>query len=276
MRPPRFADWVLKLLVRRGTAHDVIGDLHEEFFEFQLSELGSRRARAWYWRQVLGVLPRYGLLLGFGRAFAPRFHDSVDGSTNRGSIRASLLMDVRYSFRGLLRFPGFSITAVLILAMGIGAISTVFGAVYGVLLRPPPYERPEELVVVGGSLLGIGSPTLAASGSEYLDYREQAEAFSDLAALWPTRVNLTGGEKPVRVESVGTTSNLFSLLGVSPVLGRDFREDDAGGNIGYVAIISHNAWQTLFDGAADVIGRTVKMDGDPITIIGVMPQGFKN
>jgi predicted permease len=186
----------------------------------------------------------------------------------------SILQDVGYSLRVFRKAPGFSLIAVATLAMGIGANTAIFSVVNAVLLSPLPFDHPDELVVVGGQLPGIGSQDITASGPEYRDYIEQATSLSGLAATWNIDANITNGERPERWEVVLTSWNLFSMLRASPELGRDFKPEDAGGDIGYVAIISHAAWQRLFSGDSAVIGMSLRLDDDPITVVGVMPEGF--
>jgi putative ABC transport system permease protein len=183
--------------------------------------------------------------------------------------------DVRYSVRTLVRSPLFALVAVVTLALGVGGNTAIFSVVEDVLLRPLPYKDPDQLVVVGGDLPGIGVQDLTASPAEYRDYRDRAATLVDLAVSWPNNSNLTGSLEPQRVAIIAVTANYLSVLGRTPALGRDFKPEDALGEIGYVAILSWDAWHGLFNGDPDVVGKTVKLDDDPYTIIGVMPEDFE-
>ena len=137
-----------------------------------------------------------------------------------------LLQDLRYALRTLRGSPTFTLVAVLTLALGIGANTAIYSVVHDVLLRSLPYRSPERLVVVGGDLPGMGTQDLTASAPEYRDYRERGTTLEALAAAWPIDANLTSGVEPERVRTIAATSNLFSVLGRTPALGRDFRAED--------------------------------------------------
>ena len=184
--------------------------------------------------------------------------------------------DLRFAARGLARSPAFTAIAVLTLALGIGANTAIFSVVNAVLLRPLAYGEPERLVSVSSALKARGATNLPSSAPEYWDYRREVPAIQDIAAVWPININLTGHGDPERIQAAGVSTNYFSLLGVEPVLGRDFTPEDDGGRIGYVVLISWDLWQHRFGGDRDVIGKTVRLDDDPMTIIGVMPKGFRH
>jgi putative ABC transport system permease protein len=184
--------------------------------------------------------------------------------------------DVRFAMRGLARSPGFTAIAVLTLALGIGANTAIFSVVNAVLLRPLAYREPQRLASVRAALDGQGARDLPFSAPEYRDFQSEIPALQDIAGVWPININLTGHGEPERIQAAGVTSNYFSVLGVPPVLGRDFTPEDDGGRIGYVVMISYDLWQRRFGGARDVIGKSVRLDDDPMTIIGVMPKGFRH
>jgi putative ABC transport system permease protein len=186
----------------------------------------------------------------------------------------AFLKDMRYAVRTLWHTPAFTLIAVLTIAVGIGANTAIFSVVRTVLLSPLPFPQSEELVMVGGQLPGLGSQDLTASPAEFRDYRDQATSMDNLAATWIINVNVTSIEQPFRAQAVLSTSNLFTVLGQPPMLGRDFNEDDAGGDIGFVTILSYRAWQRYFNGDPAAIGQTIRVDDDPFEIIGVMPEGF--
>ncbi|HEX6107188.1 MAG TPA: ABC transporter permease [Gemmatimonadales bacterium] len=188
----------------------------------------------------------------------------------------TLWMDLRYALRSLARSPGFAAVAALTLALGIGANTAIFSVVHSVLLRPLAYHEPERLVSIRGSYTGRGTTDMPSSMPEYQDYRREIAALEDVAAVWPININLTGLGDPQRIQAAVVSDNYFKLLGVAPALGRDFTPDDDAGRIGYVAVISHELWRQRFGGDPGVLGKSVRLDDDPITIVGVMPPGFRH
>jgi putative ABC transport system permease protein len=184
--------------------------------------------------------------------------------------------DLRFAVRSLLRSPAFSAIAALTLALGIGANTAIFSVVYSVLLRPLAYAEPERLISIRAAYSATGAQDIPASQPEYHDYLQGVSALKDLAAVYPISINLTGLGDPQRIQASVVSDNYFRLLGVAPALGRDFTPDDDRGQIGYVVIISHDLWQKRFGGDPGVIGKTVRLDDDPMTIVGIMPRGFRH
>jgi putative ABC transport system permease protein len=191
------------------------------------------------------------------------------------------MRDLRYALRQLARSPGFTAVALLTLALGIGACTAIFSVVSSVLLRPLPYPQSERLVVVKETLLPR-FPEFAVSPGHYFDWKEQATSFESLTAAQqvdgiPGRAGayaLTGMGSPVRVSAARLTANAFSTLGVHAALGRDFSaEEDVPGRE-RVAVLSHGFWVRQFGGRPEVLYRTVQLNGQPFTIVGVMPKGF--
>jgi putative ABC transport system permease protein len=188
----------------------------------------------------------------------------------------TLWLDLRYALRSLARSPGFALVAALTLALGIGANTAIFSVVYSVLLRPLAYEEPEQLVSIRAGFAGTGAKDVPSSQPEYEDYLREVSALQDLAAIYPININLTGLGEPQRIQAAVVSDNYFRLLGVKPALGRDFTADDDGGRIGYVAMISYDLWRQRFGGDPNIIGKTIRLDDDPMTVIGVMPRGFRH
>ncbi|OYW03194.1 MAG: hypothetical protein B7X11_03420, partial [Acidobacteria bacterium 37-65-4] len=181
--------------------------------------------------------------------------------------------DVRYALRAVRRNPGFAFVAVLTLALGIGANTAIFSVVDAVLLRPLPYREADRLVTVGSSV-ALGGQMNAAMGLSYPDYRDIGkldDAVSGIAAYSTDRYNFTNTDEPREVQVTRTTADLFSVLGVSPVIGRAFNAGDAHAP---VAIISHALWLSNFGGDQSALGRPLSLDDTSFTIIGVMPAGF--
>jgi putative ABC transport system permease protein len=185
-----------------------------------------------------------------------------------------MLQDIRYALRTLAKSPGFTATVVLTLALGIGANTAIFSALYGVLLRPLPYPHPEQLVELSSTYQGFRSERPATYGQfQYL--RDNTAGFTALAASTGLGVNLFTGtaSEHLRLERVST--GYFRVLGVEPELGRTFltEEDQPGGP--NAVILSHGLWQRVMGGDSKVLGRTVMIDGAPFTVVGVMPIGFR-
>jgi predicted permease len=191
----------------------------------------------------------------------------------------SLWLELRHSARMLLKKPGFTLTAVFTLSLGIGATTAIFSVVEGVLLKPLPYPQPEDLVAVKLAPLGRGDMYLSASA--YFIFREQSRTFQDIA-LYRTgitaagySVNVTGPGEPERVLALGATDGMLPMLGVTPLLGRSFTREDDSPDSAETVILTYGYWSRKFGGDSSVIGRTIEVDGKPRSIIGVAPESFR-
>ena len=183
-----------------------------------------------------------------------------------------LLQDLRYGLRSLLRKPGFTLIAVITLALGIGANTAIFSVVNTVLLKTLPYKDGDRLVAVWGRLKQVDQVEL--SPTEFADYRERSRAFGQLAAAERANLNLTGAREPVRLEGQAVTANLFPMLGVAPLIGRTFTAEEDKANA-RVAVLSYGLWQKALGGQADAVGKTITLDGNTYEVIGVMPGAFQ-
>lgn len=185
----------------------------------------------------------------------------------------SLRQDLRFALRQLRRRPGFTSVAVLTLALGIGATTSVYSVVQALFLEPLPYPESDRIVYVYQTEAG-DEGTGNMSIRNFFDVAERAEGFEAIAATggWfdPSFVS---GDLPVRLDGAFGSTNLFRVLGVEPVLGRGFSSDDA--DAGDVVVVSHAFWSTHLGGRTDAIGETIVLDGEPATVIGVMPEGFR-
>jgi putative ABC transport system permease protein len=186
-----------------------------------------------------------------------------------GALVETVAQDVRYGLRTLARTPGFTLAAVLALALGIGATTAIFSVVDAVLLRPLPYAEPDRLAVV---LHGGRDPVAPAN---YLDWRREASAFERMGAAEYWQTNLSGGDRPERVLGLHVTADILPLLGVSPLLGRVFAPDEEAAGRDQVVVLGYRIWQRRFGGDPSVVGRTVALDGVPHAVVGVMPRGFE-
>ncbi|HEX5083703.1 MAG TPA: ABC transporter permease [Blastocatellia bacterium] len=186
----------------------------------------------------------------------------------------TLWHDLRYGARMLFKRPGFTLIAVITLALGIGANTAIFSVVNGVLLRPLPYREPDRLVRVYSEFPTMSLRKFWVSPPEYIDIQKEAKSWESIGAWSSGGVNIASTGAPIRVTSAGVTRSLIDTLGVQPALGRNFTpgEDTAGGP--RVAIISHSLWQRAFGGQADIIGKEIMIDARSFNVVGVMPQGY--
>jgi len=189
----------------------------------------------------------------------------------------TLLRDLQYGYRNLLKNPGFTLVALSTLALAIGANTAIFSVVNAVLLSPLPFPSPERLVALGQTEAKDRETLSQFSFRNFADLREQSKAFERFAAYYNNSVTLTGEGQAVRLRGIVATADLFPLLGASPALGRTFlpEEDNAGGGPqGYPAILSWACWQQYFGGDPKTIGRSVNLNGNTYTVVGVMPANF--
>jgi putative ABC transport system permease protein len=187
----------------------------------------------------------------------------------------TLWQDMRYGARMLLKNPGFTLVAVLTLALGIGANTAIFSVVNAVLLRPLPFKEPERVVMVwhrGAAAAGGDHTPLAVA--DLLDWRAQNHSFESIAAFNYMSITVTGGETPERVFGVGVTANFFAVLGVQAALGRTFLLDEDRPGARLVVLLSDGYWRSHFGADPQVVGRTLTLNGNSYTVIGVMPPGL--
>jgi putative ABC transport system permease protein len=181
--------------------------------------------------------------------------------------------DLRYAFRQLVKNPGFTAVAVLTLALGIGANTAIFSAVDAVLIRPLPYAEAGRLVMIWDDLSHEGIPKHFPAPAEWLEWRRRNTMFTDIAATQPGAATLSGDSEPEQVPARKTTANLWSVLGVKPLFGRVFtEEDDEKG--ARVVVISYGLWQRRYGGSSEVLGRKITVNDNPYEVIGVMPREF--
>ena len=185
----------------------------------------------------------------------------------------SSIQDLRYGLRMLAKNPGFTAVAVLTLALGIGANTAIFSVVDAVVLRPLPYKDPDRLVMVKERIPLVTPEPIPVCAPDVIQFQRQNEVFESVAAFRGGQLDLSGGREPERITAERVNANLFSLLGVQPLVGRAFTadEDQPGRSL---AILSYPLWQRRFGANPDVVGRTVNLNRQAYTIIGVMPQSF--
>jgi predicted permease len=176
----------------------------------------------------------------------------------------------------LAKSPGFTAVGTLILALGIGANTTIFSFVDAVLLRSLPYKNPERLVSLKADLKGRNIPDIGMSVQEMWDFRDRAGVFDEVSAVWPINCNLTGSDQPERVEAMAVSWNYFRLLGAQAALGRVFDHQDDAAGFAEGAVISDSMWRRMFAGDPWVLGKKLKLDSDLYTIVGVLSPGFRH
>jgi putative ABC transport system permease protein len=184
----------------------------------------------------------------------------------------SLIKDIRYGFRGLLKRPGFTVIALVALALGIGANTAIFSLVNAVVLQPLPFPEPDQLVWVFGNIRNGGNRA-SVSPLDFLDYRSQNTTFEQFAAstTMPRPMNLTGNGDPERLLASAVTGNYFDTFKVSPALGRGFSLENEKTGQDQVTVLSHAFWQKRFAGDPEILNKTIILDSKPYQVIGVMP-----
>ena len=187
----------------------------------------------------------------------------------------TLLRDLRYSWRGLRKMPGFSIVALLVLALGIGANTAIFSVVNSVVLSPLPYPGADRLALIWETDLKDGIQREGPSGPNFLDWKEQNRSFEDMSLLEVGTGTITGEGEPEQVTGLRVTTNFLSMLGAPTVLGRGFTAAEGAGQARYpVAVLTNGFWKRRFGADPSVIGRTFSMNSEPYTVIGVLAADF--
>ncbi len=185
-----------------------------------------------------------------------------------------LLADIRFGLRMLRKNPGFTAVAALTLALGIGANTAVFSVVYAVLLRPLSYKDPAGLVVLHETTPRIG--TVSVSYPNFLDWRDQSHAFSQMAAVQSVDFNLAGVTQPENISGDAVSPNFLSMMGVRPFLGRDFDASEEKAGTAPVLLLSYSLWQSHLGGDPSAVGKTITLDGRSFTIVGVLPSNYRS
>ncbi len=192
----------------------------------------------------------------------------------RGAVLESTWQDVRYGLRLLARSPGFATLAVVTIALGIGANSAIFSVINGVVRKPLAYPAPERLMYITSQFPTLNFSKFWVSPPEYFEFKERTRTFSSVAAYSTGAMNLSEGERPERVNAALVTASMFDVLGVKPLRGQVISAQQDLPNADPVVVISNELWQSSFAGDPNIVGRQVRIQGRPNTVIGVMPSGF--
>jgi len=187
----------------------------------------------------------------------------------------TLWQDLRFGARMLLKKPGFTIVAVITLALGIGANTAIFSLIDAVLLNPLPFYEPERLVMVWEEASFAGFPQHEPAPANYIDWKAQQSVFEDMAAMAFSNFRLTGDGEPQQIFANSVTANFFPLLGISPALGRTFSPEEEKPGANKVVVLSYKLWQTRYGGVSDIIGREILLNDEKYSVIGVMHAEFQ-
>lgn len=183
-----------------------------------------------------------------------------------------LSQDVRYAFRMLRKAPGFTVIAVLTLALGIGANTAVFSVVYSALLQPLPFKDPSRLMILNETTPKVG--IVSVSYPDFLDWRAQSHTFSQMAALESVGFNLSGISEPQAINGSAVSPNFLSMMGIRPLIGRDFQPAEEQAGTAPVVILGYSLWQRRFGADSGVLGKSITLDGRAYSIVGVLPGSF--
>lgn len=191
------------------------------------------------------------------------------------SIFDTIFQDLRYGLRLLRKYPGFALTVMITLGLGIGANATIFSVINAVLLEPLPYKEPDRLIRLWESNPGGGLAEVSVSVPNFQDWQKEQSVFEQLAALENATFNLTGSGEPQRVAAAKITTNLIPMLDVPPHLGRSFLPEDEKIGANRVVLLSYALWQRQFGGDPSLINKSVQLNGESYKVVGVMPPGFQ-
>ena len=187
-----------------------------------------------------------------------------------------LFNDIRYAFRIMRKSPGFTLIIILTLALGIGANTSIFSIVNAVLLRSLPYYDPGRLVKITFNNPGIDLHDVRFSVPELEDLKSRADIFNEVSVVYGGSTNLTGGKQPEHLEMLEVSPNYFSMLGTTPEIGRLFGPQDFALGFAEATVISDGLWRRSYGGDPNILGKRLRMDNDPYTIVGVVPAGFRH
>jgi putative ABC transport system permease protein len=210
------------------------------------------------------------------REFGPVTQLTEESRDARGvAWLANGWQDIRYGARLMRRTPGFAVAAILTIALGIGATTAMFSVVYGVVLQPLPYRDPDRLVNLWSTAIKRGLPRAYVGMANVYDWKARNHVFEDIAALRAVaNFNLTGQGEPERLNGSRVSSNLFPVLGVTPLVGRTFTEDEDEIGHEHVALLTYPLWVRRFGADPGIVGRTIALNGEPYTVVGVMRPDF--
>ena len=255
-RPPALAERLLRSVLPHGVVGDsIVGDTHEEFAEYVRA--GGRAPRLWYW------------------IHAGRLASGYVATRGRDVEVGTLLKDLKFGARALTRMPGSAAVAVCVLGIGIGLTSFMFSIVYGLYFRGLDVPDAHEVVYIYETHAERGETQRSVPVQNFADWRERQRSFDGLFASTGGTVNVAGRDQPVRFAGAFVTANTFGLLGVEPILGRAFEPGDDAPDAPRNIVLGYRAWRDRYGADPSVVGSAVRVNGEPGTILGVMPDGFE-
>ncbi len=252
--PPQLMERLLRACLPSGTVGDsMVGDAREEFFEYARD--GRPLPAVWYFFHAL----------------------SMAGPYVREAVMDTILKDIRYGARSLMRQPGSAVISVLIMALGIGLSTFMFSIVYGVFARGLDVPEADRLAVLQMiDTRQTGNNNGAGVGSQdFMDFRERARSFSGLAGYWGGTVNISDDDGPERFQGMFVSANAFDVLRAQPVLGRTFREGEDAPGMPPTVVLGYHVWRDRYNSDPGVVGKSIRVNGRQGTIVGVMPEGFR-
>src|SRR5215510_2478821 len=187
----------------------------------------------------------------------------------------TLLHDLRQAGRSFRSAPGLALTAIAALAIGIGGNTAIFSVVDAVLLRPLPYDAPDRLLMLWQNDTNFSAPRTWVSPANFIDWKKESRSFESLGAFRIRSFDLTGSGEPERIDGQWVTAGLFPALGVRPLYGRLFLEEEDRHGAPRVILLSYRLWQRRFGSEAGIVGKSITLNGEPTTVVGVMPPGFR-
>ena len=260
--PPRAAVWLARHSAAASLYDDsILGDLHEGWTARAARSLSE--AQWWYWRQAIAI----------ALSFVPSQLARLRSIRPRAKRNRRLAQDLRYAIRGLVRKPGFSLVMLAVLAIGVGANTTIFGVVRNVLLKPLSFPEPNRAVALWSTNQLRGETRNGVSRQDAEDWVRQSHSFETIGTYVPVEANVVVGGEPQRIKVAFASHGVFRALGVHPALGRTTTDADDRA-FARVAVVSNGFWASALDSDPNAIGRTIDLNGEPLQIVGVMPPGF--
>jgi putative ABC transport system permease protein len=248
----------------------VVGDLIEQRETVRLRR-GRVLAAIWFWWTAIRLVAAFRWeRFVRGRPLPP----IAEEIPRRATVVESVVQDVAYGARLLRRQPGFTVVAVLMLALGIGGNTAMFSVADAVLWRPLPYPGAAAVMSLAEQRPREGRFHGPVSPADFFDWRRDAQSFSAMAACNEIAVNLTGAGEPERLRSLAVTPGFLDVLGTAPALGRDFRRDEEAPGRHHVVLLTDALWRRRFDSDPGIVGRSVTLDGNPYEVVGILPRSF--
>ncbi|PYQ50185.1 MAG: hypothetical protein DMF78_16400 [Acidobacteria bacterium] len=266
--PPAWAERVLAAALPEGWRESVLGDLHEEYLA--RAETAYRRARLWYAAEAIRLAIRFAL------RSRKKSKPAASGERRKGQMMARALGDVRFALRGLSKRPALTVLLVATLAVGLAANAAIFATVSALLRRPLPFPNVAKLVRLWETAPGADPYDLDnVAPANFHDWQSQsAGVLENLVALEWWDANLRGRDVAERVQGYRVSPRFFETLGVVPQAGRGFLAEEGRLGEDHRIVLGHDLWQRAFGGDAQIVGRTVTVDGAPHVVVGIAPRGF--